>query len=499
MHKLAALFHIFFHAFSHTFPLNVNERRVANTVNFGRSFLDSTCALDILSSVREMSDYALTPGEVGAQRLWTNLAVRLRKVLDERTFRIWFGAALPGDLTDEQFVITVPDHFTRQWIENHFLGILEAEAHRALSEERRVSLVVRNGNGEHNDVTEAVTRRRADDLNPRYTFDPFVIGTSNRLAYAAALAVAQSSTGAYNPLFIYGRTGLGKTHLLQAIANYIVQRRPEPAVRYVTSETFLNDFINSLRDKRIEGFKQRYRNFDVLLVDDVQFLEHKERIQEEFFHTFNSLHEAGSQIVLSSDRPPHVLSNLDERLRSRFGSGLIADIRPPDLATRIAILHEKSKAETPIDSDVLAFIATCVPGNVRELEGALTRVLAFSSLTERQLSVPLAEEVLRDAFPATGATEVSVERIQEAVCERFGLSAIDLCSAGRSQKIVYPRHVAMYLCRELTETSLLKIGSSFGGRDHTTVSYATSKIENLARNDRGTHDLVQDLISRITR
>ena len=336
-------------------------------------------------------------------------------------------------------------------------------------------------------------------LNPKYTFDSFVIGSSNRFAHAAALAVAEAPAQAYNPLFIYGGTGLGKTHLLQAVAQYVGEHQGELSVRYVTSETFMNDFINALRDKRIEGFKQRYRAYDLLLIDDIQFFEHKERIQEEFFHTFNSIYEAGGQLVISSDRPPREISTLEERLRSRFEWGLITDIQPPDLETRIAILRKKVKTDgihIP-DPKVLEFIAGRISSNIRELEGALTRVVAFSSLTGRPMSEDLAQDVLRDVFPQGEVPQVSIERIQELVSERFGLSLGELCGDKRSQNIVYPRQVAMYLSRELTDSSLPKIGKQFGGRDHTTVIHATSKIARMIREDRNVYNLVQELTARI--
>ena len=326
-----------------------------------------------------------------------------------------------------------------------------------------------------------------------------MIGSSNRFAHAAALAVAESPAQAYNPLFIYGHTGLGKTHLLHAVANFVTDHGGGLTSRYVTSETFMNDFINSLRDKRIEGFKQRYRTYDVLLIDDVQFFEHKERIQEEFFHTFNSLYEAGRQIVMSSDRPPRDISTLEERLRSRFEWGLITDIQPPDLETRIAILRKKvTYDEIEIrDPELLTFIASRVSTNIRELEGALTRVVAFSSLTGRPLSVDLAQDVLKDVFPQGESAQISIDRIQELVCERFGVTRDELTGDRRSQNIVYPRQVAMYLSRELTDSSLPKIGKEFGGRDHTTVIHATSKIARLIREDRSVYNLIQELTARI--
>jgi chromosomal replication initiator protein len=434
---------------------------------------------------------------VSAEAPWTEVSGRLREALNDSTFTTWFEDA-EGTVEDDAFVIAVPNDFTREWIEGHFLGLVEAAVHEALGDERPVRVVVRE-TGRVVEVQRGPAPRGAEGLNPKYTFDSFVIGSSNRFAHAAALAVAEAPAQAYNPLFIYGGTGLGKTHLLQAIAGYVAEHSRHLSTRYVTSETFMNDFINSLRDKRIEGFKQRYRHYDVLLIDDIQFFEHKERIQEEFFHTFNSLYEAGRQIVISSDRPPRAIATLEARLRSRFEWGLITDIQAPDLETRIAILRKKVKTDgihVP-DSQVLTFIASRISTNIRELEGALTRVVAFSSLTGRSMSVELAQEVLKDVFPQGEPPEVSVERIQETVIERFGISMQELVGDRRSQSIVYPRQVAMYLCRELTDSSLPKIGKKFGGRDHTTVIHATSKIAKLIQEDRSVYNLVQELTARI--
>ncbi len=377
--------------------------------------------------------------ELTAETLWSEVADRLRGALNETTYRTWFADARPEGLSDDGFVLTLPNDFARQWIEGHFLGLVQAVVRDIAGEERRVVLRARE---EDPAADVALPPRQKPDLdrslNPKYTFDLFVIGSSNRFAHAAALAVAEAPAQAYNPLFIYGGTGLGKTHLMQAIAQYVTEHTGDLSVRYVTSETFMNDFINSLRDKRIEGFKQRYRAYDLLLVDDIQFFEHKERIQEEFFHTFNSLYEAGSQIVISSDRPPREISTLEARLRSRFEWGLITDIQPPDLETRIAILRKKVKTDeihVP-DPQVLNFIAGRIETNIRELEGALTRVVAFSSLTGRPMTVELAQDVLRDVFPQGEAAEVSIKRIQETVIDRFGLSMQELCGDSRSQNIV---------------------------------------------------------------
>jgi chromosomal replication initiator protein len=338
-------------------------------------------------------------------------------------------------------------------------------------------------------------------LNPRYTFDLFVIGPSNRFAHAAALAVAESPAQAYNPLFIYGSTGLGKTHLLQAVGQYVVQQHRGLSVRYVTTETVLNEFVDALRDKNTAGFKIRYRTYDVLLVDDIQFIEGKDTLQEEFFHTFNSLYEAGKQIIISSDRQPRELATLEARLKSRFEWGLITDIQPPDLETRIAILRKKVATDRidVADKDVLTFIADRVTSNIRELEGALTRVIAYASLTGRPISVAVADEVLKDLFPGGSARSITIEQVQAAVCEWFGLSQADLRGDKRPQSIAYPRHIAMYLCRELTDQSLPKIGAKFGGRDHSTVMHGVRRIGDLIREDRDVFNVVQELTARIKR
>ncbi len=445
--------------------------------------------------------------ELTAESLWNDVAGRLKGALNDTTYGTWFANTGGIGLDGERFVLAVPNDFTRNWIEGHFLELIAAAVREVTGADRLIELRVdTRGPARQADPEGAArverlipSRPESGGFNAKYTFDSFVIGSSNRFAHAAALAVAEAPAQAYNPLFIYGSTGLGKTHLLQAIAQYVSEHSAELSVRYVTSETFMNDFINSLRDKRIEGFKQRYRTYDVLLIDDVQFFEHKERIQEEFFHTFNSLYEAGSQIVMSSDRPPRDIATLEERLRSRFEWGLITDIQPPDLETRIAILRRKVRTDgiNIPDPEVLTFIASRVSTNIRELEGALTRVVAFSSLTGRAMSVELAQDVLRDVFPQGEAAEVSIKRIQELVSERFSLSLDELCGDKRSQNIVYPRQVAMYLSRELTDSSLPKIGREFGGRDHTTVIHATSKIARLIREDRSVYNLVQELTARV--
>jgi chromosomal replication initiator protein len=457
-------------------------------------------------------EYSTEPtGDLTAGSLWDAIAIQLRQRLSESTWDTWFGHAEPLALSDGALEVAVPNDFTRDWIESHFHGFVSNAARESLGHDIVVSFSVAEHPPPERPRPAAETPRVREpdpgyrqgpevELNPKYTFDLFVIGSSNRFAHAAALAVAEAPAQAYNPLFIYGGTGLGKTHLLQAIGHYVRQHSRRLTMRYVTSETFMNDFIDSLRDKRIEGFKRRYRNYDVLQIDDIQFFEGKERIQEEFFHTFNSLYEGGAQIIISSDRPPREIATLEERLRSRFEWGLLTDIQPPDLETRIAILRKKVNTEriAVTDPEVLTFIAGRVSSNIRELEGALTRVVAFSSLTDRSMTVDLAEHVLKDVFPqGEAAPDVTIPRIQEAVSERFGVTLDELVSPRRSQAVAYPRQVAMYLSRELTDSSLPKIGKEFGGRDHTTVIHATSKITRLIREDRSVYNLVQELTARI--
>ena len=335
-------------------------------------------------------------------------------------------------------------------------------------------------------------------LNPRYIFETFVIGASNRFAHAAAVAVAEAPAKAYNPLFIYGESGLGKTHLLHAIGAYAKELYGGVRVRYVSSEEFTNDFINSIRDDKASVFQRRYRDLDVLLVDDIQFLENKERTQEEFFHTFNTLYNANKQIVISSDRPPKQLTTLEDRLRSRFEWGLITDIQPPELETRIAILRKKAaqdKLNAP--DDVLEYIASKISSNIRELEGALIRVTAFASLNRQGVDLGLAEIVLKDLIPDEGGPEITATTIMAQTASYFSLTLDDLCGTSRSRVLVNARQIAMYLCRELTELSLPKIGQTFGGRDHTTVMHADRKIRQLMAERRSIYNQVTELTNRI--
>lgn len=340
--------------------------------------------------------------------------------------------------------------------------------------------------------------KRELSLNPKYTFENFVIGSSNRFPVAAAVAVSESLAQAYNPLFIWGGSGLGKTHLLHAIGNYAKVLQPGLRVKYVSSEEFTNDYINSVRDDRQEKFKRNYRNLDVLMVDDIQFLEGKEGTQEEFFHTFNALHQADKQIVLSSDRPPKELTTLTDRLRTRFKAGLITDIQPPDLETRMAILSKKAQSEgTVVDHDVLELIASRFDSSIRELEGALIRVTAYSSLINEPINLETAEIALRDIMPDNDQLEISADHIIEQAASHFDISVDALTGVGKTRAVAHARQIAMYLCRELTDLSLPRIGEHFGGKDHTTVMYAVKKINKEIAEKRDTYDQIQSLTSAI--
>jgi len=335
-------------------------------------------------------------------------------------------------------------------------------------------------------------------LNPKYTFDTFVIGASNRFAHAAAVAVAEAPAKAYNPLFVYGDSGLGKTHLLHAIGHYARHLFPQVKVRYVNSEEFTNDFINSIRDDKAAIFQRRYRDVDVLLIDDIQFLQGKVQTQEEFFHTFNTLHNANKQVIITSDVPPKLLSGFEGRMRSRFEMGLLTDVQPPDLETRIAILRKKAIQERlSVPDDVLEFIASRISTNIRELEGALIRVTAFASLNRQPVDMSLSEIVLRDLIPDDAASQVTPATIMAQTAAYFGLTIDDLQGQSRSRVLVTARQIAMYLCRELTDLSLPKIGQQFGGRDHTTVMHAEKKIRQLMAERRAIYNQVTELTNRI--
>jgi chromosomal replication initiator protein len=433
--------------------------------------------------------------------VWGLAASIIRAQLAPPIYQSWFAAIKPGQTTSSSLELLVPSKFAKEWIEPRYLPLINAAVAEAAGCEVEVVIAVDSDLAPPpvEDHAHRMVRQEPSFINPRYSFETYVIGASNRFSHAAALAVAEAPARAYNPLFIYGGVGLGKTHLLHAIGHYVGQVQPNALVRYVSSEQFTNEFIASVGDPgRISGFKRRYRECDVLLVDDIQFLENKEATIEEFFHTFNTLYDASKQIVITSDRAPKQLG-LDERVRSRFGCGLITDVQPPDLETRIAILRKKADFEgvVQLSDDVLAFIASRVESNIRELEGALIRVIAFASLDRTRVSVKLAESVLQNLYPEGESGTITPDLILAETSRYFGLDASEVLSMKRDRALVNARHVAMYLCRELTDLSLPRIGQRFGGRDHSTVMHANSKIRIQMAEKRSTYNQIQELTSRI--
>ncbi len=451
-----------------------------------------------------MSSVTAPPAERDA--VWKEVRERLRGTLNGQTYKFAFAGARPVALDDARLVLAVDTELLRQWIRQRYLPLLRDALFEVRGADLEVEVVVQAPDDDAAPPEEpeeprpgTVTPRRPLGLQPRFTFEAFVTGPSNRFAQAAALAVAEQPAQAYNPFFVYGGVGLGKTHLLHAIGHFAAANHPELAVTYVSVETFTNEFINALRDGGIRSFKDRYRSTDILLIDDIQSLQGREQTQEEFFHTFNALHDSGKQVVISSDRPPKAIATLEDRLRSRFEMGLITDVQPPDLETRIAILQKRVRADRYEihEPEVLPFIAGRVSTNVRALEGALTRVVAHGSISGRRITVELAGEVLQDLFPAEEGV-LSIELIQGEVCRYYTVTLEELTGDKRTRRIVRPRQVAMYLSRELTDASLPKIGRAFGDRDHTTVMYAVQKVANQMADEGEVLKAVQDLTGRLT-
>jgi chromosomal replication initiator protein len=437
------------------------------------------------------------------ENIW-NEALKLIKVeLTEVSFNTWLKTINPLMIAEDRIILAAPNEFTKGILEGRYLNLIKNAIKQVTNKEYNIQFTI-PGEDLSINVGQSLTSNNStfnqrSQLNPKYTFDTFVIGNSNRFAHAASLAVAEAPAQAYNPLFIYGGVGLGKTHLMHAIGHYILNQTPNAKVVYVSSEKFTNELINSIRDDRNNQFRNKYRNVDVLLIDDIQFIAGKESTQEEFFHTFNALHEANKQIVISSDRPPKEIPTLEDRLRSRFEWGLIADIQPPDLETRIAILKKKAKVENiDVPDDVMQYIASKIQSNIRELEGALIRIVAYSSLTNKKITLELAEEALKDIISSDKPKKITVKLIKEVVSKEFNIKVEDFNSRKRTKSIAYPRQIAMYLTRELTDLSLPKIGEEFGGRDHTTVIHAYDKItEDMANND-DFKNVIDKLIKEIT-
>lgn len=419
--------------------------------------------------------------------IWNRILEEIRSEVGSPSFDTWFANLNFEGFENGEFRLSIPDSFTKQWIESRYTSLLNEKVSLILNTPVRVKFVVRTP-----PFPIKIT------LNPKYTFDSFVVGNSNRFAHAACYAVAEAPSRSYNPLFIYGGVGLGKTHLMQAIGHHILNRTQSIRVVYVSSEQFTNDLINSIKDDRTAAFRSKYRNIDVLLIDDIQFLAGKERTQEEFFHTFNALYEANKQIVISSDRPPKEIPTLEDRLRSRFEWGLITDIQPPDLETRIAILRKKAQIEgLDIPNEIVVHIATYIHSNIRELEGALNRVLAYANVNQLPLNLDTANKALKEILPSYQPKTITIEAIQKAVSEYFNLEISDLNSKRRTRQLAYPRQIAMYLARELTNASLPQIGEQFGGRDHTTVLHACDKISAALTEDPILAKIITELKSKL--
>ena len=429
-----------------------------------------------------------------AKQVWRAALGELQVSLSPANFETWLRDTELVDVDDNRFRVAVKNPFAKDYLERRYRSLISQTLARVVGYSAHVEFVVSDppgaANGAAAQVARAeVTRPSAESgtsyLNPRYTFANFIVGSANRLAHAASLSVAERPGHAYNPLFLYGGVGLGKTHLMHAIGNAVVARFPRKKVVYATSEKFTNEFITSIQQGRIDDFRNRYRKIDLLLVDDIQFIADKERTQEEFFHPFNAIHEDGKQIVISSDRPPKAIASLEERLRSRFEWGLIADLTQPDLETRIAILRAKAEEQSvPIGSDVIEFIARKVVSNIRELEGALNRVVAYASMGAMPISIELAQAVLSNVLYNPKKRVVTPERITQAVADYYGVDPEVLRGQRRDKSVVVPRHIAMFLMREETDVSLLRIGAELGGRDHSTVLHACDKIgRESAEND----------------
>jgi len=448
-------------------------------------------------------------GITGAE-LWSSVLLALEPRYSKPVYETWLRPMRPMNITGSEITLAVATPFARDWVEGRLRGPIIEALRDLLGYEIEVKFVVAN-EPEPQEQSQApaspavATPRfpgaeelRPGNLNPRYTFEEFVVGNSNRFAHAAAQAVAESPARAYNPLFLYGGVGLGKTHLMHAIGHRVLASNPNANIVYVSSEKFTNEFIIAIKNNQTVEFRNRYRHVDVLLIDDIQFLEGKEQTQEEFFHTFNSLHEALRQLVISSDRPPKEIQTLESRLRSRFEWGLLTDIQPPDLETREAILRKKAESEkVPVPNEVSMFIAKVIPSNIRELEGALIRVVAFASLTKSPITVDLASEVLKNQIAQAPLRRITIALIKERVARAHGLTVKEMDNQRRDQRLTVPRQIAMYLACELTDCSLPHIAREFGKKDHTTIMYARDKVKELMQRDEVYRNKVRSLMAMV--
>ena len=451
---------------------------------------------------------SMPPQSISPQLLWQETLEKLKNELSKPSFETWLSSTRLLHIDGDTLVISVPNEFAKDWLESRYAPLIRSSVQSVLGHSVSLRFIIPSPEGiyaedlilstPNSPIALIQDEQIPNSLNTKYTFDTFVIGNSNRFAHAASLAVAESPAKSYNPLFIYGGVGLGKTHLMHAIGHHVLQRSPSTKVLYVSSEKFTNELIDSIRDENSIEFRNHYRNVDILLIDDIQFLAGKERTQEEFFHTFNALHEANKQIIISSDRPPKEIPTLEDRLRSRFEWGLITDIQAPDLETRIAILRKKAKLENlQVPNEVMVYIADKIHSNIRELEGALIRVMAFASLSSLPINNEVAVEALKDIIPANSTKQITIEIIQQSVAGYFHLSPSEFKAKKRTRAVAFPRQIAMYLSRQLTDSSLPKIGDEFGGRDHTTVMHAHDKITQALRSDPLLEKKVNEMIQRI--
>ena len=437
--------------------------------------------------------------------IWQNVLLLLEKELSRPSFDTWLKSTYLHSFDSYNLNVVVPNEFAKDWLETRYYALIKDKVCNIIGKDVSLQFLIAGQENINSRLKndKRINYNNMDDyvsntLNPKYVFETFVVGNSNRFAHAASLAVAEAIAKAYNPLFIYGGVGLGKTHLMHAIGHYVQEHHPHMRVMYVSSEKFTNELINAIRDDKTIEFRNKYRNIDALLIDDIQFLAGKERTQEEFFHTFNALYEANKQIIISSDRPPKDIPTLEDRLRSRFEWGLITDIQPPDLETRIAILRKKSEMENlNIPNEVMIYIANKIQSNIRELEGALIRVIAYSSLSKRDINMDLCIEALKDILPDNRPKIITTEIIQTKVAQHFGLRLDEFKSKRKTRNVAFPRQVAMYLCRELTDSSLPKIGEEFGGRDHTTVIHAHEKIATQIKRDPQFELVIKNIIEKL--
>ncbi|MHA6252974.1 chromosomal replication initiator protein DnaA [Oceanobacillus sp. CAU 1775] len=440
--------------------------------------------------------------------LWLAVLEKIEEKVSKPSYDTWLKNTKAVELDKSKLIVSAPNEFARDWLENQYTVIISEILEEVTGSKLETKFIIPDTETNEEDLKmkDRVKKDQISNnhdipksmLNDKYTFDTFVIGAGNRFAHAASLAVAEAPAKAYNPLFIYGGVGLGKTHLMHAIGHYVREHNPNAKVAYITSEKFTNEFINAIMDNKPNSFRNKYRNIDVLLIDDIQFIAGKESTQEEFFHTFNALHEESKQIIISSDRPPKEIPTLEDRLRSRFEWGLITDITPPDLETRIAILNKKAKAEgLEIPNEVMLYIANQINTNIRELEGALIRIVAYSSLTNQDIDASLAAEALKDIIPSNKPKVITVEVIQEVISKVYNIRMDDFSAKKRTKSIAFPRQIAMYLSRELTDLSLPKIGEEFGGRDHTTVIHAHDKISRMIEEESDFSREIDDVIEKI--